>query len=114
MNKYVLKICLALFFDSGILNGSNSDDFHFVVVGAQLTELTLDSVGHLDVFFGFMKTVKLLDFINIDTLNKIDYSNQSEFFRLALKIMSKYNHGFGGQMIESNFTSKVAISLSIF
>ena len=58
MNKYILKICLALFFDSGVLNGSNSDDFHFVVVGDQLTELTLDSVGHLDVFFGFVKTVK--------------------------------------------------------
>ena len=85
MNKYVLKICLALFFDSGVLNGSNSDDFHFVVVGAQLTELTLDSVGHLNVFFGFVETIKWLDFINVDTLNKIDNCNQSEFFRLTLK-----------------------------
>ena len=85
MNKDILKICLALFFDSGVLNGSNSDDFHFVVVGAQFTKLTLDSVGHLDVLFGFVETIKWLDFINVDTLNKIDNCNQSEFFRLTLK-----------------------------
>ena len=85
MNKDVLKVCLALFFDSGVLNGSNSDDFHFVVVGAQFTKLTLDSVGHLNVFFSFVETIKWLDFINVDTLNKIDNCNQSEFFRLTLK-----------------------------
>ena len=86
LSNFCYKTLLALFFDSGVLNGSNSDNFHFVVIGAQFTELTLDSVGHLNVFFGFVETIKQLDFINVNTLNKIDNCNQSEFFRLTLKV----------------------------